>query len=104
MHNAREHVQLRLDSTRHSLVRRAHGTAPAEWCVQPSTSMAPTPNKFREIHMSKSRTVLAVSFATLLVASFGIVTNVEAKSSKCVAVSVPGHPGTLIVACTTARP
>jgi len=54
--------------------------------------------------MGKSRTVLAVSFATLLVASFGIVTNVEAKSSKCVAVSVPGKPGTLIVACSTARP
>jgi hypothetical protein len=73
-------------------------------CAAVDIDGAEPPTNSREIHMGKSRNLLAVSFATLLVASFGIVTNVEAKSSKCVAVSVPGQPGTLIVSCSAARP
>jgi len=55
--------------------------------------------------MSKTR-IAAATLAVIgvLAGQFAVVTSAEAKSSKCVAVAVPGQPGTFIVTCSTGRP
>lgn len=59
----------------------------------------------REINMNKSKYVLGTAAVLMaFAAQFVVVSNVEAKSSKCTSVAVPGSPGTFIVTCSTSRP
>jgi len=47
---------------------------------------------------------IALSLIGIVAAQFALVTTAEAKSSKCVAVAVPGQPGTYVMTCSTGRP
>jgi hypothetical protein len=47
---------------------------------------------------------IALSLLGVVGAQFAVVAPAEAKSSKCVAVAVPGSPGTYVMTCTTSRP
>jgi DNA-binding IclR family transcriptional regulator len=47
---------------------------------------------------------IALSLIGIVGAQFAVVTSAEAKSAKCVAVAVPGQPGTFVMTCSTGRP
>jgi hypothetical protein len=47
---------------------------------------------------------IALSLLGVVGAQFAVVTPAEAKASKCVAVAVPGSPGTFVMSCSTRRP
>jgi hypothetical protein len=56
--------------------------------------------------MNMKTRVAAITLSLLGVvgAQFAIVTPAEAKAAKCVAVAVPGQPGTFVMTCSTRRP
>jgi len=47
---------------------------------------------------------ITLSLLGVVGAQFAIVTPAEAKAAKCVAVAVPGQPGTFVMTCSTRRP
>jgi hypothetical protein len=55
------------------------------------------------IHIKRTAAI-TLSLLGLVAAQFAVVTPAEAKAAKCVAVAVPGSPGTFVMTCSTKRP
>ena len=51
-----------------------------------------------------SKTITTLAAIAIVAGQFAIVGVAEAKAAKCVAVAVPGSPGTFVMTCSTKRP